>query len=83
MYSGSHPIFYGPEGFKPYSHEAVVAYAAEKRLLNEKDIINLDWYLEKRNDINYREQKVIIEEAKQIITFAKEVLSKLKNAKNH
>ncbi|MFH1682979.1 MAG: hypothetical protein ABIA37_04235 [Candidatus Woesearchaeota archaeon] len=75
--------FMAAEGFKPYSHEAVVAYAAEKKLLNEKEFITLDRYREKRNDINYRGQKVMLEEAKQIISFAKEIISKLKNVKNN
>jgi len=67
------------EGFKPYSHEAIVAFASERKLLNEMDSINLDRYREKRNDINYRGQKVIVDEAKEIISFAKKVVLKLKN----
>ncbi|HLC97843.1 MAG TPA: hypothetical protein VJC21_03625 [Candidatus Nanoarchaeia archaeon] len=70
--------FMALEGFKPYSHEAIVAYAAEKKICNEREAITLDRYREKRNDINYRGQNIILEEAKQIILFAKELVAKLK-----
>ncbi len=74
--------FMAREGYKPYSHEAVVVYAAEKGLLNEKEAISFDRYREKRNDLNYRGQKLTLEDAKEIITFAKNTLLKLRNIPN-
>ena len=71
--------FMAREGYNPYSHEAVVVYAAEKGLLNEKETISFDRYREKRNDLNYRGQKITLEEAQEIITFAKNMLLKLRN----
>lgn len=69
--------FMAKKGFKPYSHEAVIVFAQENGLLNEKEVRNLDRYREKRNDINYRAQKIEVEEAKEIIIFAKEVVLRL------
>ena len=69
--------FMSREGFKPYSHEAIIAYAYENELLNEGEAINLDRYREKRNDINYRGQKITVDEAKMIISFTKDLIAKL------
>ena len=71
--------FMAREGDKPYSHEAVVVYSYEKSLLNEKEAISFDRYREKRNDLNYRGQKLTLEEAKEIITFAKNIFLKLRD----
>ena len=74
--------FMALDGFKPYSHEAIVAYALETKICNEREAMALDRYREMRNDINYRGQNVTLEDAKAIILFAKEILSKLKKRFN-
>lgn len=69
--------FMALEGFKPYSHEAIVAYAHEKHLLNEREIFTFDRYREQRNDINYRGQRISVDEAKQIISFSRKIILRL------
>lgn len=70
--------FMAKEGLNPYSHEAIIAFGREKKLLDEREAFTLDRYREKRNDINYRGQKVTLEEAKGVISLAKEIVVRLK-----
>tara|TARA_Y100000310_G_C20693849_1_gene824109 strand:- start:1992 stop:2417 length:426 start_codon:yes stop_codon:yes gene_type:complete len=70
--------FMAKEGLKPYSHEAIFAYAKERELIGEGEMINLDRYRDKRNDINYRGEKINVEEAREIISFAKFMVSRLR-----
>jgi hypothetical protein len=70
------PSSMAKEGFKPYSHESIVAFAKERGLLNDRESQTFDRYREIRNDINYRGQKVT-EEAERIISFINEILSRM------
>ncbi len=70
--------FLAEKGYKSYSHEAIFSFAGEERILNEADARRADRYREIRNDINYRGQKVLIEEAREILSFVKRVLPELK-----
>ena len=70
--------FLAREGYKPYSHEAIIVFALEHHLLNDQEAASLDRYREKRNDINYRGQKVLVIEAQEIISFAKSIVNRLK-----
>ena len=69
--------FLAKAGYKQYSHEAVIAFAAEKRLLPEGNIMTADRYREIRNDINYRGKKVTRSEAEEIIAFVTRVVPEL------
>ncbi len=69
--------FLAREGYKPYSHEAVIAFAAEQGLLPAADARTADRYREIRNDINYRGKKVTRDEAEEAIAFALRVVPKL------
>ena len=69
--------FMAKEGYKPYSHEAVVSYAVEKQLLNEAETATFDRYREIRNDITYRGQKTTIDETKEAIDFSEKIINKL------
>ncbi|MBI2144065.1 hypothetical protein HYU17_02845 [Candidatus Woesearchaeota archaeon] len=71
--------FMAAEGYKPYSHEAIVAFAFERKLLPESKIWQLDRYREIRNDINYRGKGVGMEDAKEIIAFARDALTGLRH----
>ena len=64
-------------GYKPYSHEAVFAFAHEERLISEAEHHRADRYREIRHDINYRGTLVPVEEAKEIIQFVKQLLPRL------
>jgi hypothetical protein len=67
------------QGFKPYSHEAVVAFAQKYTLLQEQEISLFDRFRKMRNNIAYRGERVTIAEVKEILMFAKNVLPKIKN----
>jgi len=69
--------FLAAEGFKPYSHESILSFAMEKRLLSEAKIMQADRFREIRNDINYRGKKVTMAEAKEAIKAASENLETL------
>tara|TARA_Y100000310_G_C20562928_1_gene753959 strand:- start:85 stop:507 length:423 start_codon:yes stop_codon:yes gene_type:complete len=69
--------FLAKEGYKPYSHEAVFAFACENSLVSKEDAHKADRFREIRNDINYRAKRVTIEETKEIIEFVKRILSVL------
>lgn len=70
--------FLALEGYKPYSHEAIVSFAFERQLLPEPKIMQIDRYREMRNDINYRGKKVSVEEAKEAVAFAKDAIAALR-----
>lgn len=70
--------FMAIDGYKPYSHEAVFAYAYVNKLLSEAESMAADRYREIRNDINYKGQKTAKEEAEEILAFIKKALSQLK-----
>lgn len=59
------------DGYTPKSHEAIIAYIGEKRILAQDITYRLDMMRIKRNDINYRAEIVTAKEAKQAIAFAK------------
>tara|TARA_Y100000310_G_scaffold311030_1_gene356914 strand:- start:2137 stop:2565 length:429 start_codon:yes stop_codon:yes gene_type:complete len=66
-------------GYKSYSHEAIVSFAFENKLLSEAQTNRADRYREIRNDINYRGKRIIIEEANEIIKFVEDLLPVLKS----
>lgn len=70
--------FLAREGYKPFSHEAVFAFAFESKLLSEKEMHRVDLYREIRNDVNYRATPVTLQEAKDIISFATNILPALR-----
>ena len=72
--------FMALEGLKPYSHEAVIAFAGERRLLTEPEVARLDRYREIRNDIAYRGEKTTVQETCDALTFAEDVIKRLRQA---
>lgn len=69
--------FMAREGYKPYSHEAVVAFANEKNLLNESELATLNRYRIIRHDITYRAQTTTVEETTEALSFSQRVIKKL------
>jgi len=66
------------EGFKPYSHEAVIAYAIDELELDMVNANTLNRYRKLRNDISYRGEIATEKEAKNIRELYQELKSKLK-----
>ncbi len=65
-------------GYKPYSHEAIFAFARGELLISEAEFQRIDRYREMRNDLNYRGKPLIVAEAQELISFSKQMLSRLK-----
>jgi len=65
------------EGLTPYSHEATIAFAKERKLMNEKEVSKTDRYRKIRNDINYRGETVTIETTKEVIKFSSKLIKTL------
>jgi len=67
-------------GFKPYSHEATISYI--KRFhgddFSEEDIFKFDHFRQLRNNSVYKAAKVMEDDAKSCILFAKKFLKQAK-----
>jgi len=67
------------EGFKPYSHEAVIAYAIDELDLDMVNCNTLNRYRKLRNDIAYRGEIATENEAENIRDLYKELESELES----
>lgn len=65
------------EGLKPYSHEAVIAYAIDRLELNMINSNTLNRYRKLRNDISYRGEIATEDEAENIKELYQELKSEL------
>lgn len=65
------------EGFKPYNHEAVIAFAIDELNLDMVNTNSLNRYRKLRNDIAYRGEIATEKEAKSIRTLYQELNDKL------
>jgi uncharacterized protein (UPF0332 family) len=74
--------FLSKEGYKPYSHEAIIQYAFENNLVNEEEANIINKFRILRNDIAYRAARATKEEAKRILNLAEIILQKLRNKLN-
>ena len=61
------------DGFKPYSHEAIIAYALDKQKIDRVNINTLNRYRKLRNDISYRGEIATVKEAENIRKLYKEL----------
>jgi len=66
--------FMAEDGYKPYSHEALIAYSEEKNYLTESEANKLDKYRKIRNDIRYRGETAQKDRAIEIIKLAEKIL---------
>jgi len=66
------------DGYKPYSHEAMISFLKEFYSFNEQDIITFDRYRILRNNCIYRAAKVSPETCKEALKFLEVFLPKLK-----
>ncbi|HLC67850.1 MAG TPA: hypothetical protein VJI12_03100 [archaeon] len=65
-------------GYKPYSHEALIAFMKEFYKFDEKDISAFDRYRILRNNCVYRAQKVSAETCRESIGFARIFMEDIK-----
>jgi len=66
------------KGYKPFSHEAIIAYLREFHDFRESDVTAFDRYRVLRNKAIYRAQKVSLETSQDALKFLKAFLPKLK-----
>lgn len=66
------------KGYKPYSHEALIAFLKEEKIFSLEIINNINRYRILRNKSVYEAKKVSINTCKDALNFAKEVLPKIK-----
>ncbi len=65
------------EGYKPYSHEAIVSFAFENKLLDEGESLDFDKYRLLRHESMYYGKKVHTEETKRIKIMTENLLNRL------
>jgi len=69
--------FLAEKGFKPYSHEATIAYLAQEKYLQNFEIEKFDELRKKRHDIMYYGKSLKKEEAEQALDFCITIFPKL------
>ena len=65
-------------GFKPYSHEALVSFLKDYKLLPDEKIITMDNYRVLRNNSVYKAEKVSSQKCREALEFAKKILPEIK-----
>lgn len=66
--------FMAEDGFKPYSHEALIAYSKENNYLSESEANKLDKFRKIRNDIRYRGETAQKDRTVEIIKLARKTI---------
>lgn len=66
--------FMAEDGYKPYSHEALIAYSKENDFLSKSETNRLDRYRKIRNDIRYRGETAQKERTAEIIELAQDII---------
>jgi len=71
------------KGYKPYSHEATVAFVKEfHKEFTDYEVNNFDRFRKLRNNSIYKAVIIDIQDANEIITFAENFFKKIKNMQN-
>ncbi|MBI4140043.1 hypothetical protein HY483_03720 [Candidatus Woesearchaeota archaeon] len=65
-------------GFKPYSHEALIAYLEEKKMLSPEELNIFNNYRILRNNSVYKAENVSIDKCKESLLFAQKILPNIK-----
>lgn len=64
-------------GYKPYSHEALIAFLKQNKLLSEQDIHIIDTYRIIRNDSVYRAETVSVTKTVEALKFSKKIIPEI------
>jgi len=70
------------KGFKPYSHEAIISFLREYKLLPEEKISIIDNYRILRNNSVYKAEKVSLQKCIEALDFTKKSLPEIKDRFN-
>ena len=74
--------FMSLEGYTPYSHEAVIVFALEKKIISESEAMKIDHMRKIRNDILYRGSDIDINIVEDIIPFVRVFIPKMEKIIN-
>ena len=66
------------KGFKPYSHEALVSFLKEYKLISDEKANILDNYRILRNNSVYKAEKISPQKCIEALEFAKKILPEIK-----
>ena len=66
-------------GYKPYSHEALISFIKEKKFLSDDKINIIDNYRILRNNSVYKAEKVSLQKCIEALEFAKQTLPEIRN----
>ena len=66
------------KGYKPYSHEALIAFLKKEKLMSNSKINRFNKYRILRNKSVYEAKKVSVDTSKEALEFAKELLPEIK-----
>ncbi len=64
-------------GYKPYSHEALISFLCEKKFLSQEELHDFDNYRILRNNSVYKAEKVSLEKCHEAKGFAGQILPEL------
>ena len=70
------------KGFKPYSHEALVSFLKEYKLISEENANIIDAYRILRNNSVYKAEKVSLQKCVEALGFSKKMLPEIKSKFN-
>jgi len=66
------------DGYDPYSHTVVLAYARDVLSISESKVSKLNKFRKLRNNIEYRAERATEREAQEIVEFMEELVIELK-----
>ena len=67
------------KGFKPYSHEALVSFLKEYKLVSDEKAVIIDNYRILRNNSVYKAEKISSQKCMEALSFAKNILPEIKS----
>jgi len=66
------------EGYKSYSHEASISFAEHELEMNPPRVNRFNQYRKLRNDSKYRGEKVTVQQSRNCLELAREIIPELK-----
>ena len=67
------------KGFKPYSHEALVSFLKDYKLVSDEDANIIDNYRVLRNNSVYKAEKVSLQKCEEALKFSGKMLPEIKS----
>tara|TARA_Y100000031_G_scaffold147413_1_gene182419 strand:- start:36 stop:416 length:381 start_codon:yes stop_codon:yes gene_type:complete len=71
--------FLTEKGYRPYSHEAIIAFNLENGNISKSEASKLDNFRHLRNDIEYRAERATEQETEDLLALANVIIARLKD----